>query len=170
MDQPDELRSIARVNLEAQAPPVFSPEHRARIQFFIAVLGGLAALIGAIITATAVLVNARTDIAQNKADIATVKGETKTVDARVDATNVKLQAVKEMVDENKRQLDIRKEPFEQLLKKMAVLDTYDFKKWTELTDSMASQREYGISNKEWYLGKHGYPPPSNPAANKGPSN
>ena len=45
-----------------------------------------------------------------------------------------------------------------------VLTVYDFREVGRLTFDMSTQREYGVSNKEWYLAKHGFAPATNALA------
>lgn len=49
-----------------------------------------------------------------------------------------------------------------LMDRTSIMQIYDFKEIGRLTLDMSTQREYGVSNYDWYTAKHGYPPRINP--------
>ncbi len=59
--------------------------------------------------------------------------------------------------------DNRKE-IEKITELTNVLKICDLKDVAKITYDMSNQREYGVSNKEWYLAKHGFAPASNAMA------
>ena len=160
MENDETLRALGRIKREADSysvPLVVTAERRETIRFLFWIVGGFVSLIVTIVTATAFVISYKTDITQNKTDIALLRAENAAMKAE---SAVSLATAKRVEEEQQRRIP----QLETALKKIAALDAYDFKKLNDLVMDLASQRDYGISNKEWYLSKHGRVPPSNPAA------
>ena len=167
MDEPDlSQRSFSRAKREADESPVlrFNQENRERIHFFFWVVSGAVSFLVAVVIVTVAIVhtlglveeNRKTGV-QNATDVASLKGELKATNLRVDG-NIK------DIEENKRTITERGPLVMKLEKAVAEWSVFDLKEINFLVHDMANQREYGVSNKEWYLRKYGYAAPSTQAA------
>lgn len=155
------LRALGRVKREADSPPlVITAERRENIRFFAWIVGGFISLIVTIVIATGTVLSYKTDITQNKTDIASLKADTAKEIATVKS---KGELTAQLAGENKAELDRRKQPMDHALEQVAIFENLKLPKVAELTIDMANQREYAMSNRDWYIMKHGQPPPTPPS-------
>jgi len=126
MAQDRVLRALGRVKKEAEeAPLIFSEEGRSNIQFFGWIAGSCFTAIAAVVVGTSVVVSYKNDVITNKSNIATLTTE--------------VTAIKKLAGEVKDEHARLKPTIE---------------KDHDLIVDLSTQREYGVTNKEWYQRKY----------------
>lgn len=158
MENDATLRALGRIKREADSPPlIITAERRENIKFFGWIVSGFISLIVTIVIATGTVISYKTDITQNTKDIASLKAETATAIALL---KTKSDVTALLATENKAELDRRKQPMDHALEQVAIFENLKLPKVSELTIDMANQRDYGMSNRDWYIMKHGFAPPA----------
>ena len=147
----DPVISVSRARREQdRAPlPIFNAnaENRSKLQFFWWALGVGGTLAAGIIIATLTYASIQTSIALNKADIVRAQSEAEKAQLAADTA--------QKLSENTAAEILRRTWIVELVSSWKSLQ---LEKAAPLALEMAGQREYGISNYQWYVMKHNTPP------------